>query len=529
MSETATGGQVIEAAAGGRLNVSWAQLRTVLALLAAAALAVGLILWAMQPVYVPLASGPDRPPVDEVSAVLQSEGIPFRIDPDSGLVLVPQADLGRARSALFGAGLSGDAAREWLEDSGLGSSQFMQSARYHRMLESELARTISAMRSVESARVHLALPPQTGFVRRRQPASASVMVQLRPGRALSEEQVASIVHLVATSVPNLDEERITVVDQFGRLLSARLADPALRIGQEQLAYTRRLEQDLAERIEALLTPVVGFGRVRAQVTAQLDFSREERVEERYEPDPAQLRSEQIEERRGPSAAAGGVPGALSNQPPPAATLAAPGEAEGAPQAGEGAAAGPSERSVLRNYELDKTVRRVEGGRGRILRLSAAVVVDGTDPASGEPYGAEQLARFEALVKEAIGFDAQRGDSVTVFAGAFQSPEEEAAETEPPFWSNIDWSNLLRQLAAGALVLFLVFGVIRPALRQPKGGGAKPEGDDGGAPRLPAKGAQGALPAPPKVYGDILLLARELAREDPKRVAKVIKDWVGDGG
>lgn len=518
------------------------QLGTLVALSAALALGVGLILWATQPDYTPVFDQLGREDAARVTEVLRTENIPYRIESSTGQVLVPAEQAAQIRVKLAASGLpqSTSVGLELLQqEQALGTSQFMETARYQHALETELSRTISSMRNVEAARVHLALPKQSVFIRDRAKASASVMVKLFPGRVLEEGQVTAMVNLVASSIPYLESSQITIVDQWGRLLSTGNESTGTAETRKQFDYVRKLETLYAERIEALLTPLVGHGRVRARVTAEVDFSTNEQTQESFDADPTQVRSEQSQEQQSQNAlGTAGIPGALSNQPPGAGTTdpnAAGGEKNGQPV--------NSNRQSTRNYELDKTITHVRQAPGAVKRISAAVIVDDRVSVNekGEsirtPLETEEVEQFTALAREAVGFDQNRGDSVVVLNRTFQPAEEIVPLEAPPLWEQPWVWSMGKQVLAGLSVLLLILLVVRPAMKNLKParkvageelkalpGGVDQLTDD----QLSLSQSDGTaqLPPPPQVYGDILHMARAMAAEDPKRVAKVVKDWVG---
>lgn len=544
-----------EAAAQGFTQLpAMRQLWFMIAIAASVAVGVSLVLWMQTPNYSLLYGNLSQKDAGQVVEALQASNIPFKVDEGSGAVMVASSQIHQARLELAKLGLpagSGMGFEILQEEQGFGTSQFIETARFQRALEGELARTIGTMRNVEAARVHLALPKRSVFVRERDNPTASVMINLFSGRSLDEEQVASIVHLVSSSVPHLQAEAVTVVDQRGNLLTRPRDREGSAPGTGQFAHTRQLEQSFVQRIESLLSPMVGMGGVRAQVTADIDYTVTERTQESYNPELAALRSEQlIEERMGPGGLAQGVPGALSNQPPAGGvapeqvgegTEGADGEANG--DNGNGEASGPSSRRSTRNYELDKTISHTRLASGTIRRLSVAVVLDDKPGAGGarEPWAPEELERFTALIREAVGFDAERGDSVNVINAAFQQPEEmeplpEPALLEQPWvWEAARWG-------AGALgLLILVFAVLRPALQQLAQAGAKgaamtpvPAVATGGMGEdqvsLSGGGQARQLKGPGQdSYQGNLAMAQSVAGEDPKRVAQVVKNWVNEDG
>ncbi len=522
-----------------------------LALLIGVALAVALGLWgyrwSQQPGYAPLYSGlADRDAAD-VAEALRAANVPYRFEPGSGIVSVPQAQLDQARLDLAGRGLprAGGVGFEMMQqDQGFGTSQFIESARYQHALETELSRTISGLQPVRAARVHLAIPKPSAFTRSGSSPSASVLLDLHAGRQLEQNQVASIVHLVASSVAGMVPSGVTVIDQYGRLLSNQDGDAGVARSAEQLEHTRRLEGDYVRRINELLLPMLGPNRVSAQVAADLDYSVTEEAREIYTPDPAKVRSEQLVEgtTRG-STTAVGIPGATSNQPP---------QASANPPLNATVAAGDDvqnqSRQTVRNYELDRTVSHTRQSVGRVRRLSVAVLVDhvprlkaGGKPGQTElqPLSAEELAKVESLVREAVGFDAQRGDSVSVQNAPFVQLELPAPEAVP-LWQQPRLWDIARQVGGAGLVLALILFVLRPALRtllatplRAPAAAALP-GAVGlderalGEDRV-AIGAATPAALPQLGYEQKLQTARSAVAQDPKRVAQVVKNWVGQEG
>ncbi|MFO0027283.1 MAG: flagellar basal-body MS-ring/collar protein FliF [Pseudomonadota bacterium] len=528
----------------------------------ALAIAVGIWLftWTQKPAYVAVYPGLEAKDAAEVLDALRAAQVAVQLDPATGAVTVPEADLQSARLKLAAAGLPAGS-RMGIEmiqrDQGFGASQFVEGARYQHALETELARTIAAVRPVRSARVHLALPRASAFASRREPASASVLVDLLPGRSLEREQVAAIVHMVASSIPELSAERVTVIDQSGRLLTRDPADSDAELAAEQFAQTRRIESTYVERIQRLLEPLTGPGRVSAQVAVDMDFAVTEEARESFAPD-GRLRSEQVSEAVTEARAAAGIPGATSNQPPEAAP---PTTADG--QAAVDQAAAPpsnSSRSSTRNFEMDRTVSHTRQPAGRVRRVSVAVLVDHVPaaplaaPAAGdaeEDGGAEQesaeapaapalraltaeeIAQVEKLVREAVGFDAERGDTLSVMNAPFARIEPPAPLEEPPLWQQPHLREYARLALGTLVVLVLVFGVLRPLLR----GLATPRIsetvltttiDGGSVPALGHDNAQTAeLIAPPIDQHEARLQrARQSVQQDPRKVAQVMKAWVG---
>ncbi len=526
---------------------------------AAVAAGVMVVLWSKGPSYSLLYANMSSEDQAQIASALEAAGIPYRLEPTSNGMSVPSEQLNDARLKLAGQGLpegSGGFANI-SKDPGFGVSQFMEGARYQHALETELARTISSLRPVEGARVHLAVPRESAFVRDRRPASASVFVQMKAGKRLEQEQIQSIINLVASSIPELEPTQVTVVDQQGRLLSAPQSDTELAQRERHAELTHRLEEEYAQRIEALLAPFAGPGRVRAQVVAQVDSSVTEEAREQYKPNSQIVRSEQTSEQASRDAAGPqGVPGSLSNQPPTPGTalppnasnsLAAQAAAGGAGPKTQGQAAADAQasappdntsRQATRNYEIDRTMAYTKTPAGRLQRLTVAVLIDNvhTPGKDGKvtttPLTTQQLEHITQLVKDTVGFNAERGDSVNVV----NSPFLEEAVPVPgelqkvPIWEQ-PWVLSIAKLVAGLIaVLVLVFAVLKPLMRNllPNGGrpmlAALPGG--GTADDAASRGNEGAAPAnTPLAYEQQLALAKTLVGQDPKRVAQVVRTWV----
>jgi len=519
------------------------QLSALLIVATALTLGVGLILWGMKPDFVPVSDQGGREDALQIIEMLGAQQVQYRLDPSTGLVLVPRDQAAQVQMALAANGFNAGNKQVGLEllqqQPALGTSHFTESARYQHALEIEMSRTIGTMRNVESARVHLAMPKQSVFVRDREQASASVMIKPESGRNIEEEQVNAVINLVASSIPYLESGQVTVVDQWGRLLSTGDSSTS-GATRDQFQYARKLEKLYSERIESLLTPIVGAGRVRAIVTADLDFTVNEETQETFEPDAAQLRSEQVDTQINRNGGAEGVPGALTNQPPGNGVV----DPE-VPGADVNAETSNESSSETKNYELDKTIRHMRQMPGNIRRLSAAVIIDDKFDTGEDgvvirtPLNEEELAEYTRLAQEAIGFTDARGDSVVVFNRSFQ-PVEEIIPVEPlPMWKQSWFSTIVRQVLVGLSVLLLVLLVLRPAVKRlmpapstlalAAGSSDDESRDKNAADKKPADAVQElpTLDPPPVVYGDILNMARAMAAEDPKRVAKVVKDWVSE--
>ncbi|TPW17747.1 MAG: flagellar M-ring protein FliF [Halothiobacillaceae bacterium] len=512
----------------------------------AASIAIGITvaLWSQTPNYRSLFTGLSERDVMEVTGALQKGGIPFQLS-GAGVVMVPADQIDSARMKLAGQGLpnSTSSSFETLnKEQNFGSSQFMEQARYQRALEGELALTISKLKNVENARVHLAIPKQSSFVRNQKKPHASVFISLFAGRNLDEGQVAAIVHLIASSIANLEPENVSVIDQKGRLLTSPDANGEMGATTGQFEHRKRLEEYLTRRIEALITPIVGVGGVSAQVTTELDYSATEQTHESFNPDLPAVRSEQTsEERLEANGGATGVPGALTNQPPAAGVLT-PGATAGASQSETKTVAPAKTNShVTRNYELDRTVSHTRMPAGVVRRMSVAVLVDNKQvlgdkgSITRQPLTKEELERMTTLIKEAVGFDPRRGDTVSVINEAFTQPEPPA---ELPAISLLEtpWVWQAGKIALGVFaVLIAFFGVLRPVMRSlAEKGAALPPPAMNFDPSLMTQeqlALMGSGQTPQLThqssYDTNLTSVRTLVQQDPKRVAQVVKQWVSE--
>ncbi|MBL7002810.1 MAG: flagellar M-ring protein FliF [Gammaproteobacteria bacterium] len=551
----------------------------------AVAVAIGVVvaLWSSEPNYTPLFNNISGKDVGEIAQILQSKDIDFKLDPSSGTLQVEQARSAEARMLLATQGLpqSASVGLEMLEkDQGLGTSQFIETARYNHALESELARSVESIRSVESARVHLALPKQSIFIRNRTKPSASVVTKLYAGRALNKNQVEAIVNMVASSIPMLEAKMVTVVDQFGHLLSVD-DDIGMALSTKQFDYTNKIQNNYADRIVKLLEPIIGEGRVNAQVSADLNFSAIETTREAYDPERSVIRSEQISEQEDRAFnAATGIPGALSNQPPGTGTTNA--KAGGA----EGELPGNQSRTATRNFEVDRVISHTQHSVGKLERLSVAVIIDHKgvlkDDGSVESvaYSDAEVTKFKQLVEQAVGFNQARGDTVSIINSSFVRTEQTIEEM--PLWKellNKGWVvDLLKQVfgAIGLLIVYLMFG--KPLLKSlnpnrvlldedgnridPETGEVLHAGAGSGIDRdnLP-EGAtvnedgeivdtdgnvisEGKLEKMPNLmddpnnpanllrqanstYEQKIEMARNIVMDDPARVSNVLKNWIGE--
>ncbi len=502
------------------------------------AILVGGWLWTREPPYALLFAIQDEKDGGQIVAALSQQNIPYRFSDGGRAILVPQSVVHDTRLRLASQGLpkGGLVGFELMETQKLGVSQFAEQINYQRALEGELARSIQSLSAVRGARVHLAIPKQSAFLRDDQKASASVLVSLHPGRTLDTIQVAGIINLVSSSVPQLSTGNVSVIDQEGKLVSQQ-RDPSRDAGLDatQLKFLREVEADYSKRIEAILTPVVGPNNVRAQVSADLDLSQTDQVAETYKPNPAPesvIRSQQTAEGGSGSAPAAGIPGALTNQPPVPATapLTQPAPAGGANAATATNSAQNFTRNATINYEVDKTIRHTKGVPGTVRRLSVAVVVNyKKDPAKPKPVAltAAELTQITDLARQAMGFSKERGDTLNVANAPF-TPAEKEVIADAPLWANQELISTLKELARYLVIAGVAFWLWTRLLKPVFEKMMEPA-----PPRMePLKnefeiGADGTLQRH-RGYDEKLADARELAKKDPKAVANMIKEWV-DGG
>jgi flagellar M-ring protein FliF len=543
------------------------KLGLMLATAALVALVTGSWMWSQVPEYRILFSNISDRDGGAIVAALGQMNVPYKYTEGGGAIMVPAAQVHDARLKLASQGLpkGGSIGFEVMENQKFGTTQFQEQVNFQRALEGELARTIQTLAAVQAARVHLAIPKSSVFLRDSQKPSASVMLNLHVGRTLDKAQISGIVHLIASSVPELSPQAVSVIDQQGSLLSGSTGTKgAGTLDANQLSYIAQIEANYSKRIQDLLEPIVGRANVRAQVSAELDFSESDTLAESYKPNQNQadaaIRSQQLSEEPRPGAAGGqGVPGALSNQPAPAPTAPLVGGAKPGGAAGQTDAQGNARRDSTINYEVDKTVRHTRNPTGNVKRLSAAVVVNYRKVAEAPAPKAEEAAKDDAakadatkadaakapvvkakpvplspeemqslttLVKDTIGFSQARGDSVNVVNVAFTADDAVEGPVELPLWQQPEVIALAKEFGRNALIggvaLFLILGVLRPLLRQL----ATPPP----IPEIPMQDQQ-LLEQEAEVnrYDEDLQAARTLARQDPRMVANVVKEWVGTNG
>ncbi|MDZ4200623.1 MAG: flagellar basal-body MS-ring/collar protein FliF [Gallionella sp.] len=510
------------------------------------ALIAGAWMWGQTPDYRVLYSNLSDRDGGAIIESLTQLNIPYKFAEGGGALLVPSGSVHEARLKLASQGLpkGGNVGFELMENQRFGITQFAEQVNYQRALEGELARSVQSIGSVAAARVHLAIPKPSVFVKERQKPSASVVLSLQNGRLLDSSQVSAIIHLISSSVPEMSAKDVTVVDQNGSLLSANQnMAPGEGLDANQLKYVQQIEQNYIKRIESLLVPFLGANNVRAQVTADIDFSRTEQTAEIFKPNPTPaetaIRSQQSSEAlNGSGLNATGIPGALTNQPPVPATAPIV-AADGTPTTigGEGnAGVSSSQKDSTINYEVDRTIRHTILPVGSIKRLSVAVVVNGnrqvTDAkgkTAAKPLTDTERQQIDNLIRDAVGFDQNRGDSLNVQVTAFNEVRENVEEM--PIWQQASFIELMKDLLKygliAAVVFFVVFRVIKPAfttlfdMANGTGGFQAQAGAD-------EQEEEAYAPAAPS-YEHNLQTARQIAQQEPKIVASVVKEWVNENG
>src|SRR5574343_716338 len=548
------------------------------AIAAVIAVVVGSVLWSRQPDLKVLFSNLSEKDGGAIVAILEAQNIPHKFN-ESGSLLVPAERVHAVRLKLASQGLprGGMVGFELMENQKFGVSQFAEQVNYQRGLEGEVARTIQSIGSVQSARVHLAIPKPSVFVREQQKPTASVMLNLYPGRMLDAGQIAGITHLISSSVPQLPASNVTVIDQSGALLS-QLKNRMTEAGLDptQIKYVHEIENTVVKRIEEILSPMLGQGNFKVQVAADIDFSQTEQTAESYRPnnnpESTSIRSQQNNETASVNQAAGGVPGALTNQPPVPATApltqpatgqptgsqpGKPGDIQGkvdaagvtAPLNAAGQPINTSKNATI-NYELDKTIRHTRQGMGNIRRLSAAVVVnhrkdvDKNGKAITKAIPESEMKQINELVREAMGFSKERGDTLSIANAPFTAADK--SESELPLWKdpdNISYAkDTVKYLLIAAILAFIYLKIIQPSLktmfpaRSEDEGRTFAEGGAGGSAALGGAAMPGMEPGEEDAtevhidhYAIKVQKARDVADKDPKAVANIIKDWMGVNG
>ena len=519
------------------------------------AIMIALWMWSQAPEYRVLFSNYSDRDGGAITASLDQMGVKYKFSEGGSAILVPAEQIHDLRLKLAAQGLpkGGNVGFELLENQKLGVSQFLEQVNYQRSLEGELARSIQSLGPVSSARVHLAMPKPSVFVRDQQKPTASVVLTLQSGRALDPGQVSAIVHLVASSVPELTVGNVTVVDQSGNLLSdtSNKGPGHKGLDATQLKYVEQVQQNIIKQVESIIAPLVGKENVRAEATAEIDFAQVDTAAEMYKPnsppEPQAIRSQQTSESTQPGAGASGIPGALSNQPPGVATAPIDGQA---PNAGASPAAGPTRKDATTNFEVDKTIRYEQRPMGGIKRLTVGVVVNyrrSVDPKTGKiivkPLAAAEVAQINELVKQAMGYSQQRGDTLNVANAPFDGVDR--PDDTPPA---LDWwrdpanlplaKEIGKYLLLFAVLAFLYYRILlplmRPAIKKFDEVTALPPEPEPEEEEIPEEERE---PDPEELeeqeverraqgYRANLQMAQDLAREDPRIVANVIKAWLG---
>ncbi len=537
------------------------------AVAAVIAVIVMIWLWQSKPEYRVLFSNYSDRDGGAITAALDQMQVPYKFSEGGNAIMIPEDRVHNVRLTLASQGLpkGGNVGFELMENQKLGVSQFLEQVNYQRALEGELAKSIESLGSVQSSRVHLAMPKPSVFVREQQHPTASVVLTLHPNRSIDPGQVSAIVHLVASSVPDLMPASVTVVDQQGNLLSDQNKDSKTAIKSldaTQLKYVQELQNQIIKQVENIVKPIVGDQNVRAEAVADVDFSAIEQAAESYKPNsapaPSAIRSQQSSETSGnANANPNGVPGALSNQPPGVATapLATTPPGEAAPPGtvpGGAAAAGtaPGHKESTTNYEVDKTVRYEQKAIAGLKRMTVGVVVNYrriVDPATGKvtvrPLAADEMAKINSLVREAMGFSQDRGDSVSVANVPFDGIDR-PADPALDWWrdpANLPLAAEIAKFAIVALILlYILLRVVRPMMRpvfkkidEINAPEPEPEEEIVEEPAGPteeeirAQELAAMEESTARTYRDNLALAKKLANEDPRIVANVIKAWIGN--
>lgn len=536
-------------------NFIWA-----IAVASVVAMMVGVWLWSSQPVYKVLFSNFSDRDGGAIVASLQQMNVPYKYAEGGGAILIPSEQVHDVRLRLAAQGLpkGGNVGFELMENQKLGISQFAEQVNFQRAIEGELARSIQSLATVQNARVHLALPKPSVFVRDQQKPTASVILNLHPGRNLDQMQVSAIVHLVASSVPELMASNVTVVDQNGSLVSD-MNKNAKNLDPNQLKYIQQLQMNVAKQVESIVLPIVGQNNVRAEATADVDFSQVEQAAETYRPNQppaaASVRSQQTSElSNGAGTPATGVPGALSNQPPTPATApvtATTTTATGTPTgAANSVGNGTVRKDSTTNFEVDKTIRYTQQGMGGLRRLSVAVlvnykrIVDAKGKVTIKALTEAEKTQITELVKDTMGFNKERGDTLSVINTPFDGVDKPDPVPVPiPWWKDREIIDQIKEigkiLIAGIIMAYLFFKILLPLLRPvfrkleelttpPEPVEEEKEEEPELTPEeveqttalqeMEAKLHQG--------YRENLQMAKNMAKEDPRIVANVVKAWVG---
>jgi flagellar M-ring protein FliF len=497
--------------------------------------------WGQAPEYRVLYSNLSDRDGGAIIDALQQQNVPYKFSEGGGALLVPANQVHEMRLRLASQGLPKGSlvGFELMENQKFGTSQFLEQVNYQRALEGELARSMQTIAAVQSARVHLALPKPSVFVKEQLKPSASVVLTLFNGRTLDPGQVNGIIHLISSSVADMPAKNVTILDQSGSLLSPNREGSDTPLDATQIKYVREIEKDFAKRIEAIVIPLVGPENVHAQITADIDFSQAEQTAETFRPNQppneASVRSLQtMESRNGGGQNPAGVPGALSNQPPVPATAPIVSPASAVAEAA-GSTGSNLHKESTTNYEVDRTIRYTKLPVGSIKRLSVAVIVnnrmvtDKTGKITSKPLSDSEKEQITALVKEAMGFNANRGDTLNVLNSAFNEGKT-ISEADIPIWKQTELlalaKDVLKYLIIGGVVLYLLLGVVRPTYlsfeqeRKKAEEEKEHEAEEAAAAEIEEQPSETAVS-----YEHSLAAVKVMALEDPKKVAMVIKEWV----
>ncbi|MBS1210621.1 MAG: flagellar M-ring protein FliF [Proteobacteria bacterium] len=528
------------------------------ALALAVALLVGVWLWSQQPEYSVLFSNVEEKDGGAIVTALQQQNVPYRVESGGATIMVPANRANELRLTLAAQGLprGGSVGFELLENQKLGLSQFHEQVNYQRALEGELARTIQSIGAVAGARVHLAIPKQSAFLRNEQKPTASVVLNLRAGRKLEPAQIAGIVHLISSSVPELAADQVSMIDQNGNLLARQRKQDGPALDDTQLEYVRNVEDSYITRIQKILDPMLGATNFRAQVMADVDFDDAEQTSETYKPNPTpntSIRSQQTAENISNNPGPVGVPGALSNQPPVPATapITSPIVPNTAAQSVPAPVPLSTSKTATTNFEVDKTVQHVKRALGQVKRLSIALVVNNKSEKDAKgnlrtvPLTEAEVKKINDIVREAVGYNEKRGDTINVTNTAFTDPAKEEV-VALPLYKDPDVIAMLKEAARWlvlALVILIVFKkVIQPLMRSVAPAEPEASKDTDDIPltmeNIEERAQMEDTDIPPEVlelelakmsFEKKLARARDLAQKDPKAVAQLIKEWMGGSG
>jgi flagellar M-ring protein FliF len=515
---------------GGLVNLGvMRQVGLMVGLAASVAVGFAVVLWSQEPDYRVLFSNVDFSDSNTIIEQLNTRGITHKFDATGRTILVPEENLHQARLALAADGFSNEKTQgfEMLTgDQPLASSQFMEVARYRQALQGELARTIMSMTAIRSARVHLAFPKESSFVRDNTKPRASVFLEIKSGRQLESNQVDAITSLVVGSIPELAIEDVSVVDQRGRLLNSKSKNGEVEIAGMQLEYIQKIEEKLLNRVKSIVSPVVGYSNFQAEVSAEIDFTQIEQADESYSQDPSVIRSEQtMNEVNGVAQSQGGIPGATSNVPP--ADAVAPEVMRGNQSAEANGDQSNSRSQSVKNYEVDRKVSYTKFQTGQVKRVSVAVVLNSDyqvilgGKTLAKVWNDEDIAAIEELVKNAVGFSEERGDSVTVMASDFFQ-ETITEEVEVNMWEEGWFWNLIKQAFGGILVIVLIFGVLRPILKSLASDHQKEKEREVKSSIDMTSLNKGASP---HTFEEQIEILKTMVAEDPAKVAQTVKQWV----